>query len=87
MTKYNYKKASSIWDRLIDIVWDMPDYLDNDLRQSERRYFLRMLTHNEKQKINAYLDWITQFISEMNNSDPEKSKLEKIALEMVFFTN
>ena len=86
MIKYNYKKASAIWDRLIDITYDMPDYLDYTSRQCERRYFLRMLTRNDTKQKDGYIDYITQFIKDMP-SDAGKTELEKIALEIVFFTN
>lgn len=85
--KYNYKKAGALWDRLIDIIWDMPDYFDKELRQTERRYFLRMLTHGEKNNLDNYIGQISRFISEMDNDDADKAKLEKISLEMVLFTN
>lgn len=87
--KYNYKKASAIWDRLIDITYDMPDYLDLSQRQYERRYFLRMLTRYDNHTKNGYLDWIAQFIIDMDyeKTDKNRIELEKIALEIVFFTN
>lgn len=85
--KYNYKKAGEIWDRLINITYDMPDYLDYSLRQYERRYFLRMLTRNDTEKKNHYISWISRYISEMENADPQKKDLEKIALEIILFTN
>lgn len=87
MAKYNYKKASELWQKMIDIIWDMPDYLDTELRQTERRYFLRMLTHNEIKKINAYIDYLSQFIEEMDAGDQDRTALEKITLQIATFTN
>ena len=89
MIKYNYKKASQLWDRLIDIIYDMPDYLDYTMRQCERRYFLRMLTRNDIKQKDDYLSYLSQYISDYNvycNPD-EIPELEKIALEIVLFNN
>ena len=83
---YNYKKAGDIWDRLINITYDMPDYLDFTSRQIERRYFLRILTRDDNIKKNLYIDWISDFMTDLLN-DQNKKELEKIALEIVLFTN
>ena len=87
MIKYNYKKAGEIWDKLILITYDMPDYLEYTQRQYERRFFLHMLTRNEIKKKNHYIDWISQFASEMEPDDVRKKELGKIALEITLFYN
>ena len=86
MTKYNYKKAGKIWDELINITYDMPDYLDTSGRQRERRIFLRGLTRNDDSIKKLYINYITDYISEYSTPD-EAAKLEKLALEIVLFTN
>lgn len=86
MIKYNYKKASEIWDKLIELTYDMPDYLDYTGRQYERRYFLRMLTRNDIMKKNGYIDWITQYIDD-SLDDSVKKSLADIALEIIRFYN
>lgn len=91
MIKYNYSKAARIWDDLINITYDMPDYLDASGRQYERRAFMRALTRNDNTLKNAYLDYITDHLSEFKNTrfldSKDAEKLEKIALRIVFFTN
>lgn len=84
MVKYNYIKAGHIWDRLIKITYDMPDYLNYTQRQIERRFFLRALTRNDYKLKDTYIDYITSYISYCQEN---KNELQKIALEIVFFTN
>ena len=82
--KYNYKKAGALFDRMFDIISDMPEYMDRYNRQKERRYFMRELTRDGD--MTTYFDVITDYITEFA-TDAERAKLEKIALEIVLFTN
>ena len=85
--KYNYLKASKIWDEMIEIMFDMPDYLDTDGRQRGRRVFLRALTRNDKRLIDGYLEDIHRFIFEVEPTADVEKELKRIALLIVFFTN
>ena len=91
MTRYNYDKAARIWADMIDITYDMPDYLDYSGRQYERRFFLRALTRNDINMKNVYIDYIADYITEFSGTkfltDDNRERLEKIALQIVFFTN
>lgn len=91
MIKYNYNKAGRIWSEMIDITYDMPDYLDYTGRQCERRIFLRALTRNDSELKNVYIDYITDYLAEFSGTKflttEDGKKLEKIALQIVLFTN
>lgn len=91
MTKYNYKKASAIWDKLTGITFDMGDYFATDERQENRRYFLRGLTRGDVNVIADYINYITDFIDDFSGTkhltDEDRATLEKLALQIVLFTN
>lgn len=89
MVKYNYNKAGAIWDRLIDITYDMPDYLDFSQRQIERRLFLKALTRFDLKWIDVYLEYIANYIDDFRDThiDNHEKELKQIALDIVSFTN
>lgn len=84
MIKYNYKKAGDLYKRMIDIIYDMPDYMDTYYRQKDRRYFMRELTRDSDMSI--YYDSISDYIKEFA-TEKEKDELKKIVFDMVTFNN
>jgi hypothetical protein len=87
MVKYNYKKAGQLFNIFFNITADMPAFYDNEMRQKERRQFMHDLTRGAD--MSEYLDEIAGFlISFGENVDPsERIELEKVALQIVLFTN
>ena len=83
MIKYNYKKAGALYDRMFDILADMPDILARDTRQYERRAFMRTITRGGD--MSQYIDDIADYIIECA-TDAERIELEKLSLEIVLFT-
>lgn len=90
MVKYNYCKAAKIWADMTAITFDMSDFFDSD-RQADRRFFMRALTRGDSQTINSYIDYITDYIADFSGTNclttEDQTKLEKIALQIVLFTN
>lgn len=55
--KFNYTKASKIWDEFFDLCGD-PWTTGDEEKQQERRLFLRVLTRKIKSEIETYIDFI-----------------------------
>lgn len=57
--KYNYKKASEVFERFYNLCCD-PWTLGSDEKQQERRNFMRALTRDYKEDKEMYVNYIKE---------------------------
>lgn len=73
-TKYNYKKASEIFERFYDLCCD-PWTMGDDEKQTERRCFMRALTRKDEELIKTYTDYADDtkhYVCDPHPSDKSK---------------
>lgn len=75
---YNYKKASLLWNRLLEYVFDFS--CSSDEMQRERRFFLYTLTRKTSD-ISIYVDYLKNEIFERRPCENAKSRVYDFNVE------